>query len=258
MKNRTRTAPMIVGVCILFMAPLGQAQKSSGESANSLFGKRWRLTEVSGVPTNSTKPYIEFDETTQRFSGYGGCNRISGNFQLNRSSIKFTQPISTMRACLDTELQIVEGRFFRNLTQVDRFHVEDDVLGLYSRERPSLTFKAEPTGTSEAHVRGTIKYLQRIALPRDAIVKVTLADVSRADAPAVTIAEQTIKPAGRQVPFVFDLRYDPNRINQTGRYVIQARITNAGKLIFINTDSYPVITGGNPSSVEVIVRPVRK
>jgi len=87
---------------------------------------------------------------------------------------------------------------------------------------------------------------------------VKLLDVSRADAPVVTIAEQTIMPAGHQVPIAFALGYDPGRINERSRYVIQARILEKGQVTFISTQAYPVITVGNPKTVNVIVIPVRR
>jgi putative lipoprotein len=105
-------------------------------------------------------------------------------------------------------------------------------------------------------VTGTVSYRQRIALTPDAIVEVKLLDVSRADGPATTVAEQTIKPAGRQVPIAFELQYDPARINQRSRYAIQARILEGGQVRFANSQAYPVITGGRPKKVNVIVNPV--
>ena len=103
---------------------------------------------------------------------------------------------------------------------------------------------------------GTVTYLQRIALPPDAVIEVKLLDVSRADVQAVTIAEDVIRPGGRQVPIEFELRYDPRRIDQRNRYSIQARILQGNQLRFVSSESYPVITGGNPTTVNVVVRPV--
>ncbi len=40
------------------------------------------------------------------------------------------------------------------------------------------------------------------------------------------------------------------------RYTISARIFVDDQLRFINTTAYPVITGGNPSELEVVVEPV--
>lgn len=43
---------------------------SSGEGG-SLFGNRWRLTEVKGAAMKTTKAYVEFDRETKRVSGDG-------------------------------------------------------------------------------------------------------------------------------------------------------------------------------------------
>lgn len=54
--------------------------------------------------------------------------------------------------------------------------------------------------TNLTAVIGTVTYRPRIALPPNAVVEVSLVDVSRADAPAITLAGQSIVTGGRQVP----------------------------------------------------------
>lgn len=110
---------------------------------------------------------------------------------------------------------------------------------------------------ASAQVSGTVTYRQRIALPDDAVVEVRLQEVSRLDAPAVTIAEQIIETNGRQVPFAFALDYDPGDIDPRYTYVVQARILVDGELQWINTSAYRVITQGAPNTVEVVVSPAR-
>ncbi len=110
---------------------------------------------------------------------------------------------------------------------------------------------------STAKVTGTVTYLQRSALPPTAVIEVTLADVSKADAPAEVISMQRLEANDKQVPFVYELPYDPTRIDERYEYAVSARITDGGKLLFINTQRYPVITRGNPTSnVEIGVQPV--
>jgi putative lipoprotein len=74
----------------------------------------------------------------------------------------------------------------------------------------------------------------------------------------VTIAEQEIKPAGRQVPIAFELPYDTQRIEERRRYMLQVRILEGGKLRFTNSKAYPVLKDGKPHSLNVIVTPVRQ
>lgn len=103
-------------------------------------------------------------------------------------------------------------------------------------------------------VGGTVTYLERMAMPPGATLKVQLADVSRADAPAVVISKREIMPVS-QVPIPFTLTYDPKQIVAGHRYVVQARIEVDGKLRFINTSAYPV-TPGHSGAMEIVVSPV--
>lgn len=82
-------------------------------------------------------------------------------------------------------------------------------------------------------ITGDIAYRERIALPETAIATVSLIDVSLADAPAVTLAEQVIDPAG-QVPIRFVLDVDESAIEDGRSYAISARIEVEGELWFIN------------------------
>ena len=113
-----------------------------------------------------------------------------------------------------------------------------------------------PTGASAARVTGTVTYLQRIALPPSATIKVQLIDVSRADAAATVLGEQVIAAGGKQVPFSFAIPYDPAKIDQRFSYAVQARIEDGGTLLFINDQRYAVITRGAPNHVDMVLRAV--
>jgi len=117
----------------------------------------------------------------------------------------------------------------------------------------ALSLVACAHGAPDARVTGSVTYLQRIALSPAAVVQVQLVDVSRADAPAVVLAEQTFRPA-HQVPIPFELIYDGSRIDPAHRYAVQARITDGDRLAFMNDRVFPVITNGAPTVVEVVVR----
>ena len=109
-------------------------------------------------------------------------------------------------------------------------------------------------GAATGQVTGSVTYRERIALPPTAVVLVKLVDVSRADAPAVLIAEQVIRAEGRQVPFEFALMYDESRILPAHTYAVQVRIEDGGKLLFISDTMHLVITRNAPSRVDIVVR----
>jgi putative lipoprotein len=111
-------------------------------------------------------------------------------------------------------------------------------------------------GTRMDKVTGTVTYRERIALPPTAVIKVQLVDVSRADAPAIVLGEQVIQSAGKQVPFSFEIQFDPAKIEANYSYAVQARIEEDGKLRFVSDRHYAVITRGAPTHVDMVLRSV--
>lgn len=91
-------------------------------------------------------------------------------------------------------------------------------------------------------VTGTLMYRERIALPADARITVTLSDVSKMDAPAQVISRQSFLADGKQVPFAFELNFDRTEIDPRFTYAVSARIEVDGKLMFITDTANHVIT----------------
>lgn len=97
-------------------------------------------------------------------------------------------------------------------------------------------------------VTGSIAYRERIALPPTAQVEIRLDDVSLADAPSRTIAQQSFTADGRQVPFAFRLTVDQRRLDPRHSYAVSARISDAsGRLMFITDTRNSVTFDGRPA-----------
>ena len=114
-----------------------------------------------------------------------------------------------------------------------------------------LTAKSETTAT----VRGEATYRERLAVPPGARLEVLLLDVSRADAPAQTIGGVTLTDIA-QPPYRFEVAYRPDQIVASHKYVVRARLTHEGRLLFTTDRTYPVITAGNPTEVQLVLRRV--
>ncbi|MDR8340366.1 glycoprotein-polysaccharide metabolism protein, partial [Acinetobacter baumannii] len=93
-------------------------------------------------------------------------------------------------------------------------------------------------------VTGTINIRQRIALPPDAVLTVTLSDASLADAPARVLSQKAVRTEGKQAPFNFALPYNPADIQPTARILLSAAITVNGQLMFIIDTVQTVINQG--------------
>ncbi|CAK7064678.1 YbaY family lipoprotein [Saezia sanguinis] len=111
----------------------------------------------------------------------------------------------------------------------------------------------------QALIQGEVFYLNRIALPADAQLTVSLNDVSLADAPAKVLSRQEINTAGKQVPISFTLTYDPTQVQANHTYSISARIEQQGQLLYINTEHIGVkLDGTDPQPVRVKVDAVSR
>ena len=106
-----------------------------------------------------------------------------------------------------------------------------------------------PIQVEQPAVTGEVTYLQRIALPPDAVVRVMLQNTSIADAPpeVTMLGEQFITNPG-QVPIPFAVKYNPADVDPRSNYGLRVRIEDStGTLLFMNTQSVPVLTQDNPS-----------
>lgn len=104
-------------------------------------------------------------------------------------------------------------------------------------------------------IDGSVTYLQRIALPPEAVLEVVLEDVSRADAAAVEIASLRIEAPGAP-PYAFSLDYDPAAIDPRHLYSLRARITHDGALLMTTDTAYPVLTQAAGNEAEMVLRMV--
>lgn len=103
------------------------------------------------------------------------------------------------------------------------------------------------SGISMAQLRtidGEVTYRAGIALPETAKVRVTIEDVSRADASSRTLATRDIETQGRQVPIPFSLEVPAPEEDERGRYAIRAQIWVEGRLAWTTTRAYQLKLDG--------------
>lgn len=106
------------------------------------------------------------------------------------------------------------------------------------------------TGQGSALVTGTVTYRERIAVPTDAVVTVSLEDVSKMDVPSTLVAETRFRANGGP-PYAFALGYDPADIHNGRRYSLRATIRLGERLLFTSTEHIPPFEQEN---VEILVR----
>jgi putative lipoprotein len=111
---------------------------------------------------------------------------------------------------------------------------------------------APTAGPTRRVVSGTVSFRERIALPPGAVVTVRIADVSRADGPAVILAQNAIAVSG-QVPVPFELAVDAADVDERADIAVWARLRSAVGTWVSDTHT-PVLTRGAGNTADVIVR----
>jgi len=119
---------------------------------------------------------------------------------------------------------------------------------------PATTTTDEPQGFGT--VSGNVVYSERVALPADALVRISLVETP-AIGPDAVLVEQVIATRGRQVPIPFELRYELGTIDPSLTYGVVATVTVAGEIQFDSGAPTAVITQGNPDAVDVTLKQVK-
>lgn len=107
-------------------------------------------------------------------------------------------------------------------------------------------------------VTGSVWIRQRVALPPDAVLTVTLADASLADAPSKILAQKAVRTDGKQPPYSFTLPFNPSDVQPNARVLLSAAISVNNQLIFVTDTVKPVVTqGGTKADLTLVPVPQR-
>lgn len=111
------------------------------------------------------------------------------------------------------------------------------------------------TGAGSSQVEVEASFRERLALAPGVRLEASLIDISRADAAATIVGKTVIEEVGLP-PYRFTIAYDPAAIVATHRYAVRVVLMKDARLIFTTDQVYPVLTGGSPASVQVLLKRV--
>jgi heat shock protein HslJ len=107
-------------------------------SSSNLTGVEWLVREFSGhvleLSVGAQQPFIIFDEAKKQVTGYAGCNRFFGEYELKGVALRFGPIGATKRACPDLE-EAVETEFLTVLDATRRWRIVDGILELLNGDQ---------------------------------------------------------------------------------------------------------------------------
>jgi heat shock protein HslJ len=112
--------------------PSGGSNEGKGGAAVPLEKTDWRLIRLGDATVTAADPQrtpnLVLDPVSHRVSGSGGCNRLSGGYELKGERLTFGRMASTMMACVSG--METEQKFLAALGQVKKWRVAGRQLEL--------------------------------------------------------------------------------------------------------------------------------
>jgi heat shock protein HslJ len=116
--------PVLAGL-LLAVSGCGGDDEQSGES---LEGREWTLVSGVEAPPGAV-PTVTFAGGVA--SGFAGCNRYGGDYELDGDSITIGEIAASAMLCPDTEME-TEDAYLAAYADVDGWSIEDGELVLSS------------------------------------------------------------------------------------------------------------------------------
>ncbi|ALM54008.1 META domain-containing protein [Halomonas huangheensis] len=109
-------------------------KRTDGLVTENLENTYWKLIELGGesieVTEGQREPHLVLHATDSRVAGSTGCNRLMASYEKDGDSLRFSQPATTMMACLNDADASVEPRFLEVLEETTSYRVLADQLEL--------------------------------------------------------------------------------------------------------------------------------
>ncbi len=126
---------------------------SADAAGASLEGTNWRLIQLGDAPVTAHSPQQEahliLDRKSRRVGGSGGCNQLTGSYELSGEQLTFSAMAGTMMACFDG--METEKAFLGALVQAKRWRIAGQRLELFDTAGKMLArFEARPAPGSAA------------------------------------------------------------------------------------------------------------
>lgn len=111
----------------------------------TLESKKWVLEAIKGVPVSKIgrTAFIVFDSAKGSAGGNSSCNVFGGSYTATSSTIKITEIVSTMRACIEDERMTIERDFLAGLPRANGYDIKGGRLRLYRNGSLLLTLIGE-------------------------------------------------------------------------------------------------------------------
>lgn len=108
--------------------------------ASIAYGGKWILQDTGEVQVKDKKVHISLDPSTLSFRGFGGCDKIQGNYLITGDKIDLFEIRTTKKGCKEMKMQNI---FISLLRKADKVKINPSNFELYKGSILLLSFKRE-------------------------------------------------------------------------------------------------------------------
>jgi heat shock protein HslJ len=114
--------------------------------SSGLEEKKWVLESIGSTPVSKIgrTAFLVFDKVKASAGGNSSCNIFGGSYSSEADTLKITDVISTMRACIEDERMDIERQFLDALRETNRYKIRNSELMLYRDDRLLVTMIGGP------------------------------------------------------------------------------------------------------------------
>lgn len=130
---------------VIKLTAMTKQPPDTGDGRLDLDDRKWMLEAVKGVPVskNGRSAFVVFDAEKRSAGGNSSCNVFGGSYTAKGSTLKITDVISTMRACVEDDRMAIEREFLNGLREANRYEIRRGKLMLYRSNRLLLTLDGQ-------------------------------------------------------------------------------------------------------------------
>ncbi|REG89529.1 META domain-containing protein [Winogradskyella sediminis] len=101
--------------------------------------RTYYITQMGNTDVSLNKLVISFDETTNKVTGFAGCNSFFGSYSLENNSITFSN-IATSKKMCQKDITTVERQFLKTLNSTNSISIDHTTISF--SENGNTLFKA--------------------------------------------------------------------------------------------------------------------
>ncbi|WP_163886199.1 YbaY family lipoprotein, partial [Providencia stuartii] len=104
-------------------------------------------------------------------------------------------------------------------------------------------------------IRGQVVIPQQVKLPQNAVITVTLADISIAELPALILSQKYYETLGKQSPFPFELSYQKNEVRPDAHLAMRATVSVDGNILLISKVENLSTSDDTSKEIRLVIEP---